>query len=261
MSEILDALETRLGYIFADRFILETALTHKSFANEQSEAPEHNERMEFLGDAVVSLVVGHLLMVGHPLWTEGALSKARSSLVSATSLAEMAGDLELGLSLRLGRGEELTGGREKLSILADGFEALAAAIYLDGGFGAVFEVLRRLFEPRLDDALRGQRQRDPKTHLQERIQAVYKRAPEYELVDTTGPEHDLRFTVKLCLGGQSLSKGAGRTKKEAEQQAAAELLERITNGESVKGLLGEPDSEDPSPPPQPEDPPPPPPKE
>jgi len=232
-------LERRLGYRFQSRGQVETALTHKSFANEHTPHLPHNERMEFLGDAVVSLVVGHLLMAGHPEWTEGELSKARSALVSATGLADLAQSLDLGQALRLGRGEEHTGGRTKPSILADGFEALTAAIYLDGGYEVVFDVLRRLFEPLLDDALRGIRERDPKTHLQERIQAVYKRAPCYDLVSTQGPEHDLRFTVKLLVDDTPLSVGVGRTKKEAEQRAAATVLERIFAGERLEDLLAE----------------------
>jgi ribonuclease III len=237
LDQRVEELEQRLGYTFQSRGQVETALTHKSFANEHSPQLPHNERMEFLGDAVVSLVVGHLLMADHPDWTEGELSKARSALVSATGLAELAQSLELGRALRLGRGEERTGGRSKPSIMADSFEALTAAIYLDGGYEATFEVLRRLFDPMLNDALRGIRQRDPKTHLQERIQAVYKRAPSYDLVDTSGPEHDLRFTVELIVEEIPLATGVGRTKKEAEQRAAAAVLERISSGESLEDLL------------------------
>jgi len=234
-------LEARLGYTFGSRGQVETALTHKSFANEHSPQLPHNERMEFLGDAVVSLVVGHLLMAGHPEWTEGELSKARAALVSASGLADLAQRLGLGQALRLGRGEEHTGGRTKPSILADSFEALTAAIYLDGGYDAVFDVLRRLFEPRLDDSLRGIQERDPKTHLQERIQAVYKRAPCYDLVGTHGPEHDLRFTVELVVEDTPICMGVGRTKKEAEQRAAATVLERISAGERLEDLLGDND--------------------
>jgi len=237
LDQRVDELEQRLGYRFQSRGQVETALTHKSFANEHSPQLPHNERMEFLGDAVVSLVVGHLLMASNPEWSEGELSKARSALVSATGLAELAQSLELGQALRLGRGEERTGGRDKPSIMADSFEALTAAIYLDGGYEVTFEVLRRLFDPLLNDALRGIRQRDPKTHLQERIQAVYKRAPSYDLVDTYGPEHDLRFTVELIVEDTPLATGVGRTKKEAEQRAAAIVLEQISSGESLEDLL------------------------
>ncbi len=237
LEQRITELERRLEYTFSSRGQVETALTHKSFANEHSPQLPHNERMEFLGDAVVSLVVGHLLMAEHPEWTEGELSKARSTLVSASGLAEVAVTLELGQALQLGRGEERTGGRTKPSILADSFEALAAAIYLDGGYDTAFEVLRQLFEPLLDDALLGTRARDPKTHLQERIQAVYKRAPCYDLVNTDGPEHDLRFTVELRVEDVALSTGVGRTKKEAEQRAAAAVLDRISSGERLEDLL------------------------
>ena len=233
----LVVLEQRLGYEFQSRGHLETAVTHKSYANEHSPQLLHNERMEFLGDAVVALVVGHLLMARHPEWSEGELSKARSALVSATGLAAVARELSLGDALRLGRGEERTGGRSKPSILADGFEALSAALYLDGGYEVALDVLGRLFEPRLDDALRGGKRLDPKTHLQERIQAGYKRAPLYDLVETTGPEHDLRFTVRLIIDGVALATGEGRTKKDAEQHAAAQILDRLSEGEQVQDLL------------------------
>ncbi|MFH2010560.1 MAG: ribonuclease III [bacterium] len=238
LEQQLVELELRLGYAFQSRGHLETAVTHKSYANEHTPQLPHNERMEFLGDAVVALVVGHLLMARHPEWSEGELSKARSALVSATGLAEVARSLDLGEALRLGRGEERTGGRSKPSILADGFEALSAALYLDGGYEVALEVLQRLFEARLDDALRGVKRMDPKTHLQERIQAVYKRAPEYDLVETNGPEHDLRFTVQLVVDGVALATGEGRTKKDAEQNAAAEILDRLSEGEQVQDLLG-----------------------
>ncbi len=237
LDERVSELESRLGYSFGRRGHVETALTHKSLANEHTPQLPHNERMEFLGDAVVSLVVGHLLMAAHPEWSEGELSKARSALVSATGLADVALSLDLGDALRLGRGEERTGGRSKPSILADGFEALAAALYLDGGYDAAFEVLSRLFLPRLEGALRGGVDRDPKTHLQERIQAIYKQAPCYELVSTDGPEHDLRFTVELRVTGVPLAIGVGRTKKEAEQRAAAAVLARVAEGERLEDLL------------------------
>jgi len=237
-DDALERLQERLGYRFRDPVHLRIALTHKSWANEQGEDVEHNERLEFLGDAVLSLVVGHLLMCRFPQWNEGTLSKARSALVSATGLADLARDLELGEPLRLGRGEQRTGGREKPSILSDAFEALCAAIYVDGGFERIYQVIESLLSERLEQSDRGLRQRDPKTHLQERIQAVTKRPPTYVLKDTSGPEHDLRFTVAIEVEGQEIASGIGRTKKEAEQTAAAGVLEQLRAGVPLGQLLG-----------------------
>jgi ribonuclease-3 len=172
---------------------------------------------------------------------EGTLSKARSALVSTGALADLAMELELGGALLLGKGEERTGGRSKPSILADALEAIVAAIYLDGGFEAAFGFISRLLEPRLGPALQELRDRDPKTHLQERIQALTKRPPSYRLTGTTGPEHELRFVVCLQSGDRVLAKGEGRTKKEAEQDAAARVLERLRKGESLEALLGLPE--------------------
>jgi ribonuclease-3 len=239
----LERLEERLGYAFTEREHLTIALTHKSYANERGPECEHNERLEFLGDAVVALVVGHLLMSRNPKWSEGELSKARSALVSEAGLARLARRIQLGDWLRLGKGEDRTQGRDKPSIQANAFEALAAAVYLDGGFAAAFEVLRALFEPLLQEALRGVGQRDPKTTLQELVQGEYKCTPTYQLVDTSGPEHDKRFSVRLDLDGQPLAHGEGRTKKEAEQEAASRILERIAAGEALAEIVSRSDRE------------------
>ena len=217
-------LEAKLGYCFRDRRLLEMALTHKSYLNENP-APnrEDNERLEFLGDAVLNLTVGHLLMECQPLRTEGELSRSRALVVNEAGLARVADELALGEWLFLGKGEEQTGGRHKPSLLADACEAVTAAIYLDGGFDAAFRVVRQLFDPRLREA------RDPanvdfKTRLQERAQGQLHCSPRYAVVGESGPDHDKVFEVALSLSGREDSRGHGRSKKEAEQRAAAEAL-------------------------------------
>jgi len=217
-------LEAKLGYCFRDRRLLEMALTHKSYLNENP-APnrEDNERLEFLGDAVLNLTVGHLLMECQPLRTEGELSRSRALVVNEAGLARVADELCLGEWLFLGKGEEQTGGRHKPSLLADACEAVTAAIYLDGGFDAAFRVVRQLFDPRLREA------RDPanvdfKTRLQERAQGQLHCSPRYSVVGEAGPDHDKIFEVALTLSGREVSRGRGRSKKEAEQRAAAQAL-------------------------------------
>lgn len=234
---LLETLQTRLGYRFADRARLELALTHKSWANEHSPAREHNERLEFLGDAVLALVVGDLLMLRYPGWDEGRLSKARSALVSEPALAELAWELALGPALRLGRGEAQTGGREKASILSDTVEAIVGAIYGDGGFEPARRVLSALLGPRIAGAAERLAERDPKTELQERLQAVAKRRPRYVLRETSGPEHALLFTVAVEVGGKELAVGMGKSKKEAEQDAAARVLRTLREGGSIRDLV------------------------
>ena len=217
-------LEAKLGYCVRDRRLLEMALTHKSYLNENP-APnrEDNERLEFLGDAVLNLTVGHLLMECQPLRTEGELSRSRALVVNEAGLARVADELCLGEWLFLGKGEEQTGGRHKPSLLADACEAVTAAIYLDGGFDAAFRVVRQLFDPRLREA------RDPanvdfKTRLQERAQGQLHCSPRYTVVGEAGPDHDKVFEVALTLSGREVSRGRGHSKKEAEQRAAAQAL-------------------------------------
>lgn len=236
--EAFHILETRLGYFFQNPVELETALTHKSWANERGPNTPNNERLEFLGDALFSLVVGHLLMRRYPEMNEGVLSRARSALVSTAALAELATGLDLGTALLLGRGEARTGGRQKPSILADACEAVAAAIYLDGGFQAAMSVLGRLLEPRLEPAIQALGRQDPKTHLQERIQALTKRPPTYLLKDTIGPPHALEFIVVLRAANRDLAEGTGKNKKDAEQHAAAQVLGQLRQGASLSDLLG-----------------------
>lgn len=215
-----------LGYDFADPTILTRALTHRSYVNEVGDDIEvtDNERLEFLGDAVIDLVVSVALMKRFPTALEGSLSKMRASVVSERALAKIARSIRLGDALRLGRGEELSGGREKASILSDAFEAVMAAVYQDGGFDAAERVLLKHLALPADGTLE---RRDPKTELQHRVQADQHVTPTYRLVAEIGPEHDKRFEVEILVGEEVLGRGRGKTKKKAEQQAAASVLEAL----------------------------------
>jgi ribonuclease-3 len=222
-------LEARLGYDFVDRARLESALTHKSYLNENAEwGRPDNERLEFLGDAVLDLAVGHLLMEAAPERNEGELSKMRAAIVNELGLAEVAGELGLGEWLFLGRGEEQSGGRRKPSVLADACEALVAAVYLDGGYEHAFAVVKRLFGARVGSA-REAGLLDFKTRLQER--AARTRVPvRYAVVREQGPDHDKTFEVAASIGDREYARGVGKTKKEAEQRAA-ELALRALDAE------------------------------
>ncbi len=220
-------LEARLGHSFRNAALCETALTHTSWVNEAGQ-PERsdNERLEFLGDAVLDLVVSDLLMRRFPDRREGDLSRARAALVSEPGLAQVAVALELGRFILLGKGEERTGGRGRPSILANALEALMGAIYVDAGFDAAAAVASRLFESRIEEVDQHARL-DYKSRLQERAQALWQTAPVYEVVAEEGPDHDKRFEVALSLAGRSYGRAIGRSKKEAEQGAAAAALEAI----------------------------------
>jgi len=219
-----DNLQQRLGHYFADPALLTQALTHRSYANEQRGATSvDNERLEFLGDAVLDLVVGHQLLVDHPRADEGELSRLRAELVSAPSLARMARQLGLGECLLLGRGEDRSGGRNKESLQADGLEAVIGAIFLDAGYVVSAEVVRRLFIRHLL-LENGAVEQDYKTRLQERLQAQQQR-PYYQLVATHGPDHQRHYEVMVSAAGSELGRGAGSTKKRAEQDAARQALQ------------------------------------
>lgn len=223
-TKALSELEARLGYAFRDRALAETALTHTSWLNE-ADAPGRadNERLEFLGDAVLALVVSDLLMRRLPGSAEGDLTRARAALVSEGGLARAAAALDLGRFLFVGRGEERTGGRARPSILADALEALMGAVYLDGGLDAVAGVAQRLFQRELHD-VESHARLDYKSRLQERAQALWQSAPVYQVVGESGPDHDKRFEVALSFAGREWARASGRSKKEAEQSAAAAAL-------------------------------------
>ena len=219
-------LEDALGYCFIDPDRCSTALTHKSYINERSDTTgESNERMEFLGDAVLDLVVSHLLMETHREVPEGVLSKWRAALVNEKSLARKARSLNLGEYLLLGKGEDRSGGRDKDSILSDAFEALLGAVYLEGGYNDVFRVIRYHFMDEIKSLSEDRSSEDFKTRLQEYTQSVLKMTPRYRLVGEDGPDHDKVFHVELNLRDGLKTTGSGKSKKEAEQWAAKHMLE------------------------------------
>jgi ribonuclease-3 len=235
-----EQLEERLGYRFKRPELLERALTHSSAVPElradrteessEGAAMQDNERLEFLGDAVLELLAREYLLESFPGWSEGQLSKSRARLVNAHSLEDAAKRIRLGDYLRLGRGEEKTGGREKPTLLADAFEAVVAAVYVDAGLDPIREMLKRLlFEQTLEE--RGERiaDSDRKSALQEFLQGRGKPPAEYRLSGESGPDHQKVFQVEVWINGECLASGEGSTKKEAEQRAALtamELLER-----------------------------------
>jgi ribonuclease III len=224
-------LEARLGHVFRNPTLCETAMTHTSWLNEAGQPDRSdNERLEFLGDAVLDLVVSDLLMRRFPDRREGDLSRARAALVSESGLARVAAALDIGRFILLGKGEERTGGRARPSILANALEALIGAIYIDAGFDVVAAVASRHFEGRVED-VDSHALLDYKSRLQERAQALWQTAPIYEVVAEDGPDHDKRFEVALSLGGRPYGRAVGRSKKEAEQGAAAAALEAIERGE------------------------------
>ncbi len=223
----LSRLEERLGYSFSDHTLLKTALTHRSFSAEKRRGEADNERLEFLGDAVLELAISSLLYDRYAqAFNEGELTRMRAWLVNEAQLSSRARELGLGQFLLLGRGEENTGGRSRPSILADAFEAIIGAIYLDGGFEQAFSFVERVFARPLERAPEGLKA-DYKSRLQERTQKFMGAIPEYELVEVTGPDHERHFKVALHLKGRCLSHGEGRTKKEAEQQAAMAALDLL----------------------------------
>ena len=220
-----DDLATVLDYSFNNRGLLYQALRHPSYVYEQGDPgiPD-NQRLEFLGDAVVNLAISNLLMDSFPEMKEGDLSKYRASLVSENGLSCIARELKLGDYLLLGKGEERTNGREKLSILTDALEALMGAIYIDGGFTNALRVITRLFGPLLNRTGFGTSMEDFKTVLQEYSQDALQLTPEYRLERETGPDHNKTFYVAVYLKGNLTGKGRGKSKKEAEQNAAKEAL-------------------------------------
>jgi ribonuclease-3 len=229
LSMEFDALERRVGYRFKDRGLLEHALTHKSKAHEDpSGGVADNESLEFLGDAILGLVVAEALFRTFPSYSEGQKSKIKANLVSTTSLAEMAEQLRLGDHMILGRGEEKTGGRQKQALLADTCEALIAAIYLDGGLDPARNFLMREFASGIEDAKQPEYfGRDHKSRLQERLQSQGKPLPSYRIAGEVGPDHRKMFHVEVFVGDEMIAQGVGRTKKEAEQEGAKLALQAI----------------------------------
>jgi ribonuclease-3 len=224
-----DALGRALGHSFRDPLLLRDALTHRSFANEHPDrAPRDNERLEFLGDAVLAMSASALLWDRFPNAPEGELTRRRADLVCEAGLADIARELGLGKMLRLGKGEDRSGGRTKPRLLCSAFEACVAAVFLDGGLDTAMNVVRALLEPRLDAPALGQR--DFKTRVQELVQARGGATPRYVVLDTTGPDHARQFHVSCVSDERELGRGLGRSKLEAEQQAARVALEALESG-------------------------------
>ncbi len=220
-----DELYKKLGYTFKDTELLLQAFRHSSFKNEQPTSDlEDNERLEFLGDAVLDLAISHILMELFRDAEEGELSKFRASIVDELGLYQVAQGLDLGVLLLMGKGEEQSGGREKSSILANTIEALIGAIYIDAGFNRTFKIIRRLFSSQLEKVGTKEIIYDFKSVLQEYTQQAFKVLPSYRLTGESGPSHDKTFEVELTLNGETLSQGKGKSKKEAEQNAAKEAF-------------------------------------
>jgi ribonuclease-3 len=220
----LESLAQQLGHRFQNLELLDQALRHSSYAHDNPESGLSNERLEFLGDAVLDLTVSSLLLARLPRGSEGDLSRGRAALVNARQLAILARSLGLGAHLLLGRTEERQEGRDKPSLLADALEAVLAAVYLDGGLKAVATLTERWFSPLLETALPGQ---DFKTSLQELTQARYRALPSYHLLAESGPGHAKQFQVEVRLNAVPLAQGEGSTKKEAAQRAARLALEKL----------------------------------
>ena len=233
----LESLDRALGVSFHDASLREAALTHRSYAFEHGTAVT-NERLEFLGDSVLGLVVTDMAYASFPELPEGSLAKLRAAIVNMVALADVARSLGLGDIVLLGKGEELSGGRNKASILADALEAVFGAIYLDRGLEVSRELIDRLFRPRMEAYVRGEGERDYKTILQELASQEMRVMPEYRLAER-GPDHEKEFTAMVYLAGEALGRGTGRSKKEAEQQAAREAYGRISERFTRAGSKGE----------------------
>lgn len=231
MYEHLSRLEKKLGIRFHNARLLRQAFTHTSYVNEHRSTDSDNERLEFLGDAVLELAISDFLFSRYKRMPEGELTKLRASIVCESSLAQFARRLQFGDYVLLGKGEEQTGGRERSALLADLFEAFIGALYLDAGMEAVRRFLREHVYPELDDHQATPRFADYKTQLQEIVQQRGTGTLEYRVIDASGPAHDRQFSVEVRLGTLSLGSGTGRSKKEAEQQAAAKAIQKLGSSE------------------------------
>jgi ribonuclease III len=226
-STDLSGLQQKLGYEFKDIDFLVESLRHSSFVNENLELDiQDNERLEFLGDAVLNLIVGHMLMQRYPELREGDLSKMRANLVNESQLASIAQEMDLGSYLQLGKGEIQTKGWEKQSILADTFEAVIAAVYLDGGFDAVFRIIDSHFSFVLDAVVMSTTNHDYKSQVQELVQMKHQKMPVYTVIHESGPDHDKTFRVRLNVG-EIQTESDGKSKKAAEQNAARKCLKLL----------------------------------
>lgn len=223
-SDDILRLESRLGYFFQDRTLLEEALTHRSYCEERDSS---YERLEFLGDSVIGLVVSQFLYENFPQKTEGDLTKMKASLVSEITLAQVAQLALLGQHIRMSKEEEKAGGREKPSILSDAYEALIGAIFLDGGLSWAKKTVEKHILSRISEIIQGETFRNYKGELLEHLQAQGRRLPRYQVLEEKGPDHDKQFTMAVFVKGQEWGRGSGTTKKEAEQSAARMALEKL----------------------------------
>jgi len=223
----LAALQARLGYVFRDDGLLRLALTHPSVAHEKGTAVQHNQRLEFLGDAVLQLALTRELFEKYPAFDEGPLTKARAKLVNRRTLAVHGRAVMLGEHLILSRGEEANGGRERLSTLADAFEAVIGAIFLDGGYEAARDFILREFSTHATEPGPIPSLENPKGELQEFLQATSPEAPRYHVVSASGPDHDRVFECTVHHGGVELARGSGKSKKAAESEAALNALKKL----------------------------------
>ena len=224
-------IEQRLQYEFNDKNLIQEALRHSSYVNELADPQlRDNERLEFLGDAVLNLIIGHILMQCYPDLKEGDLSRSRANLVNESRLAKIARSFDLGSFIQLGKGEIQTLGREKNSILANTFEALMAAIFLDGGFDAAYQIIETNFQPLIAQLFTAANNLDYKSRLQEKVQVDHGSMPDYRIISEDGPDHDKTFRVALKVLDIE-TRGSGKSKKAAEQGAARRALE-ILNKES-----------------------------
>lgn len=221
-------LEKTLGYSFKDKVLLQEALTHKSFSHENPHrAPVCNERLEFLGDSILGFVIVEFLFLSKNKFNESLMSKTKSYLVQESVLSEIAVSLSLGKYLRLGKGEETTGGRKKRSLLADAVEALFGAVYLDGGYKRVKRIILKLFKEKIETVMSSGKIYDFKSELQEKSQLLFGTVPEYKIIKQEGKEHSKVFTVAVYLSGEKLGTGIGKSKKEAEVRAAKEAMRKL----------------------------------
>ena len=228
MDSRLESLQEHLGYRFNDETLLQQALTHKSYSNENADdSIACNERLEFLGDAVLDLAISQQAFEGYPTLQEGELTRIRAELVSEKNLSTLASHLEVGPCLSLGRGERRSGGEQKSSLLADSIEALLGAIFCDSDYETVRAVIAGLFDDSIVRAARKEYDLDYKTNLQELCQKKFHNPPEYRLLNATGPDHQKLYEIEVLLTGEPLGRGTGRSKKAAEQQAAQVALDRL----------------------------------
>ncbi len=225
----LTELEQHLGYRFTDLRLLQKALIHASYAFEQAQVGKDNEVLEFVGDAVLDLVIGYSLSKRYPSMREGELTRIRASLVNESHLAEMARTLELGRFLCLGKGENASSGRNKSSILSCAFEAVIGAVFEDSGYEQTAELIQRLFGPEMDTRKQDLLLADAKSRLQEQLQEAFNEAPTYRLDGEEGPSHQKRFNVSVVFRGEALGSGTAHSKKVAEQRAAAAALEHLNH--------------------------------